>query len=178
RDQERGEKWANPSFPSNRFFLGFAADLDFIGVKLIEDFKILLEAFADIGMDDSRVQGVFPGMGIRVEIVIQVVCGGDAKFVGHCNSCKVRRRHDPHAFCVAVHRHFLLSSQPANPFDANETVRSHYFTKELRQALISAGAFLSRPRSLAAAAMVTPRQSVACASLIQSVCSNSTIQLS
>ena len=68
----------------------FRCYIDIIGVKLIEEFKILFEAFADIGMNDGRVKGAFPGLGTRADIVIQIVCGGDAKFDGQYNPFKVR----------------------------------------------------------------------------------------
>jgi hypothetical protein len=39
----------------NRFFLGFAAYFDIVGVKFVEDLKKLLEALTDVGLDDGRV---------------------------------------------------------------------------------------------------------------------------
>jgi hypothetical protein len=55
RDKEVEEKRAYPRLSTNRFFPGFAACLDVIGVKGIEDLKVLFEAFADVGLDDGRV---------------------------------------------------------------------------------------------------------------------------
>src|SRR6266404_4350576 len=55
RNQEAEEKRAHSCLSANHFFLGFAAYLDIIGVKGVEDPKMLFEAFADVGLDDSRV---------------------------------------------------------------------------------------------------------------------------
>src|SRR5215472_7704540 len=55
RNQEVEEKCAHSCLSANHFFLGFAAYLDIIGVKGVEDRKVLFEAFADAGLDDSRV---------------------------------------------------------------------------------------------------------------------------
>src|SRR6266436_6668756 len=55
RNQEVAEKRAHSCLSANLFFVGFAAYLDIIGVKGVEDPKMLFEAFADVGLDDSRV---------------------------------------------------------------------------------------------------------------------------
>src|SRR5258705_12338095 len=55
RNQEVAEKRAHSCLSANHFFLGFAAYLDFIGVKGVEDPKMLFQAFADVGLDDSLV---------------------------------------------------------------------------------------------------------------------------
>src|SRR6266496_2953111 len=56
RNQEVAEKRAHSCLSANLFFVGFAAYLDIIGVKGVEDPKMLFEAFADVGLDDSRVR--------------------------------------------------------------------------------------------------------------------------
>src|SRR5260370_20588954 len=55
RNQEVAEHRAHSYLSANHFFLGFAAYLDIIGVKGVEDPKMLFEAFADVRLDDSRV---------------------------------------------------------------------------------------------------------------------------
>jgi len=55
RNQERGYKWPHSRFSPNRFFPDFAAYLDIISIKFVENLKILFEAFADVGLDDGRV---------------------------------------------------------------------------------------------------------------------------
>src|SRR5258706_6307175 len=55
RNQEVAEKRAHSCLSANLFFVGFAAYLDIIGVKGVEDPQMLFEAFADLGLDDSRV---------------------------------------------------------------------------------------------------------------------------
>src|SRR6266576_6999560 len=55
RNQEVGEKRAHFRLSTNRFFPGFAAYLDIVIVKSVEDFKIFFEAFADVGPDDGRI---------------------------------------------------------------------------------------------------------------------------
>src|SRR6266566_1357722 len=62
RNQEVAEKRAHSCLSANLFFVGFAAYLDIIGVKGVEDLKMLFEAFADVGPDDSRVQGAFASL--------------------------------------------------------------------------------------------------------------------
>jgi hypothetical protein len=54
-NQEVVDKGAQSRFSPNRSFPGFAAYLDIISIKFVEDFKILFEAFADVGLDDGRV---------------------------------------------------------------------------------------------------------------------------
>jgi len=59
RDKEVEEKRAYFRFSTDR--LGFAADFDIIGVKCVEDLKILFEAFGDFCPDDgSRLGRVQP----------------------------------------------------------------------------------------------------------------------
>src|SRR5262249_28558575 len=55
RNQEVVEKCAHSRLSANHFLVGFAAYLDIIGVKGLEDRKMLFEAFADVGLDDGRV---------------------------------------------------------------------------------------------------------------------------
>jgi hypothetical protein len=55
RDKEVEEKRAYFRFSTYRCPLGFAADFDIIGVKCVEDLKILFEALGDFGPDDSCV---------------------------------------------------------------------------------------------------------------------------
>ncbi len=55
RDKEVEEKRAYFRFSAYRCPLGFAADFDIIGVKCVEDLKILFEAFGDFGPDDGCV---------------------------------------------------------------------------------------------------------------------------
>src|SRR5262244_2238545 len=55
RNQEVAEKRAHSRLSTNHFLVGLAAYLDIIRVKGLEDPKILFEAFADVGLDDSRV---------------------------------------------------------------------------------------------------------------------------
>jgi hypothetical protein len=55
RNQEIAEKCAHSCLSANYFFMGVAAYLDIIVVKGVEDPKMLFEAFADVGLDDSRV---------------------------------------------------------------------------------------------------------------------------
>ena len=55
RDKEVEEKRAYFRFSAYRGPLGFAADFDIIGVKGVEDLKILFEALGDLGPDDGYV---------------------------------------------------------------------------------------------------------------------------
>jgi hypothetical protein len=54
-DKEVEEKRAYFRLSTNRLFPGLAACLDVIGVKGVEDLKILFEALADVGLDDGRI---------------------------------------------------------------------------------------------------------------------------
>jgi hypothetical protein len=52
-DQEVEEKWAHACLSTNWFLMGFAAHLDIIGIKLVEDLEIFFEASADLGAGDG-----------------------------------------------------------------------------------------------------------------------------
>ena len=62
--------------------------IDIIGVKCVENFQILLEAFADVGLDDGRVQDVLPDLATCVYIAIKAIGGDEAMLIGHSNSSR------------------------------------------------------------------------------------------
>src|SRR5499433_3865829 len=55
RNQKVVEKCAHSRLSANHLLVDFATYLDIIGVKGLEDRKMLFEAFADVGLDDGRV---------------------------------------------------------------------------------------------------------------------------
>ncbi len=54
-DQEVEEKGSHCLLSANRCLLAFVTYFDIIGVKCVEDFKILFEALADVSLDDGRI---------------------------------------------------------------------------------------------------------------------------
>src|SRR5258707_5642141 len=75
RDQEVEKKGAHSRFPSNRLFARSAARLDILGIKRVEDCKILFEACADVRPDDGRVQGALLKPGPCPYIAIKLIGG-------------------------------------------------------------------------------------------------------
>src|SRR5580658_1315318 len=55
RNQETGKKRAHSRFSANRFFHGFTAPLDVVGIELVENFKIFFVASCDLSLDDGCV---------------------------------------------------------------------------------------------------------------------------
>src|SRR5882672_2259956 len=70
--QEAQKKRTHPLL-SNRFFHGFAASLNIVGIKLVEDLKIFLVVSGDLGMDDGCVQGTLRSPRVRVWIGMKVI---------------------------------------------------------------------------------------------------------
>jgi hypothetical protein len=49
------ENCAHTLLSTNQFFRGFAASLDIVGIKRVEDLKILFVTSSDVGMDDGCI---------------------------------------------------------------------------------------------------------------------------
>jgi hypothetical protein len=75
RDEEVEKKGAHARFPPNRLFACFAACLDILVIKRVEDFKILFEACADVCPDDGRVQDALLKTGTCVYVAIKLIGG-------------------------------------------------------------------------------------------------------
>jgi len=54
-NQEGENKLAHARLSANRLFRGFAAPLDIVGIKRLEDLQIFFVASGDVSMDDGCV---------------------------------------------------------------------------------------------------------------------------
>jgi hypothetical protein len=72
-NQEAEKKRTHPLLSANRFFHGFAASLNIVGIKFVEDLKIFFVASGDLSMDDGCVQGTLRSPRVRVRIGMKVI---------------------------------------------------------------------------------------------------------
>lgn len=64
-DQKTGQKGAHSRLCRDRLFLIFDAYLNVVCIKSVEDLKIRFKAFADVGLDNGRIEGAFPSLEAR-----------------------------------------------------------------------------------------------------------------
>jgi hypothetical protein len=82
-DQETGEKGAHSRFSIDRLFLIFDAYLNIVCIKSVEDLKIRFKAFADVGLDNGRVEGEFLSADAHVKIAIAIGNANETMFLVH-----------------------------------------------------------------------------------------------